>query len=67
SHMQGSVPMGSDSRRSAVDANGRSHDVAGLYVGDASLIPASLSANPSLTIMALAARIADHLGKELAG
>jgi choline dehydrogenase-like flavoprotein len=67
SHMQGSVPMGSDPRRSAVDANGRSHDVAGLYVGDASLIPASLSANPSLTIMAFAARIADHLGKELAG
>jgi choline dehydrogenase-like flavoprotein len=65
--MQGSVPMGSDPRRSAVDANGRSHDVAGLYVGDASLIPASLSANPSLTIMALAARIAGHLGKELTG
>ncbi|MDN3357363.1 GMC family oxidoreductase [Actinomadura sp. DC4] len=65
SHVQGSVPMGSDARRSVVDANGRSHDVAGLYVGDASLIPASLSVNPSLTVMALAARLADHLHKEL--
>jgi choline dehydrogenase-like flavoprotein len=67
SHVQGSVPMGSDPLRSAVDANGRAHDVAGLYVGDGSLIPASLSVNPSLTIMAFAARIADHLEKELTG
>jgi choline dehydrogenase-like flavoprotein len=67
SHVQGSVPMGSDPARSAVDANGRAHDVAGLYVGDGSLIPASLSVNPSLTIMAFAARIADHLEKELTG
>jgi choline dehydrogenase-like flavoprotein len=67
SHVPGSVPMGSDPRRSAVDANGRSHDVAGLYVGDGSLIPASLSVNPSLTIMAFAAMVADRLGKELAG
>jgi choline dehydrogenase-like flavoprotein len=59
-HHQGSAPMG-DPDRSVVDANGRSHDVAGLYVGDGSLIPASLSVNPSLTIMALAARVADHL------
>jgi choline dehydrogenase-like flavoprotein len=59
--------MGSDPRRSAVDANGRSHDVAGLYVGDGSLIPASLSVNPSLTIMAFAAMVAGHLGKELTG
>jgi choline dehydrogenase-like flavoprotein len=65
SHVQGSVPMGSDPRRSAVDANGRSHEVAGLYVGDASVIPASMSVNPSLTVMAFAARLADHLEKEL--
>ncbi|MCW2944717.1 MAG: family oxidoreductase [Actinoallomurus sp.] len=65
SHVQGSVPMGSDPGRSAVNANGRSHEVAGLYVGDGSLIPASLSVNPSLTIMAFAAKIADHLVKEL--
>jgi choline dehydrogenase-like flavoprotein len=65
SHVQGSAPMGADPRRSVVDGYGRSHDVAGLYVGDASIVPASLSVNPSLTIMALAARIAGHLVKEL--
>ncbi|MFC1437090.1 GMC family oxidoreductase [Streptacidiphilus sp. N1-10] len=65
SHVQGSVPMGDDPDRSAVDGNGQVRGVTGLYVGDASLIPASLSVNPSLTVMALAARVADHLAKEL--
>ena len=32
-----------------------------LFVGDASLVPRTLSVNPSLTIMALATRLADHL------
>jgi choline dehydrogenase-like flavoprotein len=64
-HMQGSAPMGDDPRRSAVDAAGRAHDVAGLYIGDGSLVPAGLSVNPSLTIMALAAKVADHLAKDL--
>ena len=65
SHVQGSVPMGDDPNRSAVDGNGRVRSVDGLYVGDASLVPASLSVNPSLTVMALAAKVADHLAKEL--
>lgn len=65
SHMQGSAPMGSDPARSVVDANGRAHDVAGLYVGDGSLVPASMSVNPSLTIMALAAKVAHHLERAL--
>jgi choline dehydrogenase-like flavoprotein len=65
SHVQGSAPMGGDPVRSVVDPAGRSHDVAGLYVGDGSLIPASLSVNPSLTIMALAAKVAHHIAEEL--
>ncbi len=60
-HVQGSCRMGDDPERSAVDRNGQSHDVARLFVGDASLIPRTLSVNPSLTIMALATRLADHL------
>lgn len=58
-HMQGGVRMGSDPGRSVVNADGRAHDVDGRYVGDASLVPASLSVNPLLTIMALAAKVAD--------
>jgi choline dehydrogenase-like flavoprotein len=65
-HAQGTAPMGGDPERSVVDGTGRSHDVAGLYVGDGSLIPASLSVNPSLTIMALAARVAGGLTQAVA-
>lgn len=61
SHVQGTCRMGPDSERAAVDEHGESHDVAGLFVGDGSVLPATLSVNPSLTIMALAARLADHI------
>ena len=53
-HVQGSCRMGDDPERSATDRNGKVHGVEGLYVGDSSLIPRTLSVNPSLTIMALA-------------
>jgi choline dehydrogenase-like flavoprotein len=62
-HVQGSCRMGDDPERSAVDRNGQVHGVDGLYVGDGSLIPRTLSVNPSLTIMALATRLADHLAE----
>ncbi len=60
-HVQGTCRMGSDPERSVVDANARSWDVERLYVGDGSLVPRTLSVNPSLTFMALADRLADHL------
>jgi choline dehydrogenase-like flavoprotein len=66
-HMQGSCRMGSDPQRSAVDANAESHTVRRLFVGDSSLIPRTLSANPSLTIFALALRLADHLHEDPRG
>jgi choline dehydrogenase-like flavoprotein len=61
-HLQGSCRMGSDPSRSVVDAHGESHDVRRLFVGDGSVVPRTLSVNPSLTIMALATRLADHIG-----
>ncbi|MGD0713200.1 MAG: GMC family oxidoreductase [Gaiellaceae bacterium] len=60
-HVQGTCRMGSDPERSVVDADGQSWDVKRLYVGDGSLVPRTLSVNPSLTIMALASRLAAHL------
>ncbi len=60
-HVQGTCRMGSDPERSVVDADAQSWDVKRLYVGDGSLIPHTLSVNPSLTIMALADRLAEHL------
>ena len=60
-HVQGTCRMGSDPERSVVDADAQSWDVKRLYVGDGSLVPRTLSVNPSLTIMALASRLAAHL------
>ena len=60
-HAQGGCRMGDDPTRSVVDRHGESHDVKRLFVGDGSLVPRTLSVNPSLTIMALATRLAEHL------
>jgi choline dehydrogenase-like flavoprotein len=60
-HVQGTCRMGSDPERSVVDGDAQSWDVKRLYVGDGSVVPRTLSVNPSLTIMALADRLAAHL------
>jgi choline dehydrogenase-like flavoprotein len=60
-HVQGGCRMGTDPQRSVVDAHGECHEVRRLFVGDGSVIPRTLSVNPSLTIMALAARLAEYL------
>jgi choline dehydrogenase-like flavoprotein len=60
-HYLGGCRMGSDPRTSVVDAHCRTHDVPNLYVVDGSVFPSSSEKNPTLTIMALAARTADHI------
>jgi choline dehydrogenase-like flavoprotein len=66
-HVQGSSRMGDDRARSVVDRNGETHEVKRLFVGDASLVPRTLSVNPSLTIMALATRLAEHIDRDADG
>jgi len=66
-HMQGSCRMGDDPATSVVDRNAQSHEVKRLYVGDSSLHPRTLSVNPSLTVMALATRLAEHLDQGAGG
>ena len=66
-HVQGTCRMGSDPERSVVDADGQSWGVRRLYVADGSVIPRTLSVNPSLTIMALAHRLAAHLDADPGG
>jgi choline dehydrogenase-like flavoprotein len=63
-HVQGTCRMGSDPARSVVDSNCESHDAKRLFVGDASLFAKTLSVNPSMTIMALADRLAQHLDED---
>jgi hypothetical protein len=60
-HLVGACRMGSDPSCSVVDAFGRTHDIANLFVCDGSILPTQGSANPGLTIQALAARTADYL------
>jgi choline dehydrogenase-like flavoprotein len=66
-HMQGSNRMGTDPDRSVLDENQQVWDVRRLYVGDGSVMPRTLSVNPSLTIMALADRLALHLHEDMNG
>jgi len=60
-HLVGAARMGNDPRTSVVDKFGRTHDVANLFLCDGSILPTQGSANPGLTIQALAARTADYL------
>ncbi|MEM8932615.1 MAG: GMC family oxidoreductase [Acidobacteriota bacterium] len=60
-HHIGTTRMHDDPRRGVVDADGRVHGVTNLYCAGSSLFPTSGSANPTLTIVALTLRLADHL------
>jgi choline dehydrogenase-like flavoprotein len=60
-HHMGTTRMHADPTRGVVDADGRVHDVANLYLAGSSVFPTSGTANPTLTIVALALRLADHL------
>jgi choline dehydrogenase-like flavoprotein len=53
--------MHPDPRRGVVDESCRVHGVPNLFVAGGSLFPTGGSANPTLTILALALRLADHL------
>jgi choline dehydrogenase-like flavoprotein len=60
-HLVGGARMGADERHGVVDADCRTFAVPNLYITDGSVLPTQGSANPALTIMAVAARAADHM------
>ncbi|GLI94892.1 GMC family oxidoreductase [Methylocystis echinoides] len=63
SHLLGTCRMGDDPTTSVVDADGRSWDIPNLWICDGSLFPTCGGVNPSLTIQALACRIADRISR----
>ena len=60
-HNCGTVRFGTDPGSSALDVNCKAHDVDNLYVVDTSFFPSSSAINPSLTAIANALRIGDHV------
>jgi choline dehydrogenase-like flavoprotein len=60
-HQCGTLAFGTDPRTSVLDPWCRTHDVANLFVVDASFFPSSAAVNPGLTIVAQALRVADHI------
>jgi choline dehydrogenase-like flavoprotein len=65
-HHMGTTRMGRERSRSVVDANCRVHGYGNLYVAGSSVFPTGGWANPTLTILALAHRLADHIDTRLA-
>jgi choline dehydrogenase-like flavoprotein len=57
--------MGRDARSSVVNRDCRTHDVPNLYVVDGSVFPSASEKNPTHTIMALAARAAEHIADRM--
>ena len=61
SHHMGTTRMREDPREGVVDADGRVHGVSNLFVAGSSVFPTGGTAGPTLTIVALALRLAQHL------
>ncbi|MEO5833192.1 MAG: GMC family oxidoreductase [Nakamurella sp.] len=60
-HLVGGARMAADEQHGVVDSDCRTFAVPNLYITDGSVLPTQGSANPALTIMAVAARAADRL------
>lgn len=60
-HLMGGCRMGFSPEDSVADGDGRTWDVPNLWICDGSLMPTAGGVNPSMTIMANAARIADRI------
>jgi choline dehydrogenase-like flavoprotein len=65
-HHMGATRMHADPRHGVVDADARVHGVHNLYVAGGSVFPTAGFANPTLTIVAMALRLAQHLKEQLA-
>ncbi len=60
-HLMGTTRMGEDPKTSVVDKDCRVHGVRNLHIASSSVFPTGGYANPTVTILALALRLADKL------
>ena len=66
-HHLGATRMHRHAHQGVVDEHCRVHATSNLFLAGSSVFPTGGCANPTLTIVALALRLADHLGRVLAG
>jgi len=66
-HVIGTYRMGSDPKRSVVDADLRAHDHHNLYLLGSGVFPTGAASNPTLTIAAMALRAAGPIRRTIAG
>jgi len=64
-HQAGTIRFGTDPATSALDVHCKAHDVDNLYVVDGSFMPSIGAVNPTLTIIANAIRVAEHITARL--
>ena len=65
-HQAGTVRFGTDETTSVLDTDCKAHDLDNLYVVDSSFFPSIGAVNPTLTIIANALRVGEHLTERLA-
>ena len=64
-HTLGTTRMSADPMTGVVDANCRVHGTENLYVTGGSVLPTSSHVNPTLMLLSLTVRLADHLKNDL--
>lgn len=64
-HHMGTTRMHADPRQGVVDPDGKVHGLSNLHIAGSSVFPTSGIANPTLTILALALRMSDHLKRQM--
>jgi len=64
-HNTCSARMSADPREGVTNAWGQTHDIKNLFISDGSAMTTSGSANPTLTIVALALRQAEYVSREM--
>lgn len=65
-HNLGTNRMSGNARDGVVNEWGQTHDIANLFVSDGSVFTTGAAENPTLTIVALALRQADHIAGKMA-
>ncbi len=64
-HNLGTARMGRDAKNSVCNSFGQTHDISNLFISDGSQFTSGGAENPTLTIVTLAIRQADHIAKQM--